>query len=278
MTTIYLRATDQVLAVSQRPKIAAGDVESVKIHVEFDSMWDRYAGKTAVFYTSHDATRYEVMLKLDECIVPHEVLCKEGTLFIGVYALSIDGTSTKTSTIVKQKLVKGADSGARTLFPSPNIYTQFVSDANEKVNELVNAQISAWDKEVQQRKNQLNAYLTEAKEFMEGTVVWTNSDETASMPNQTITKDLSKYIRFKVLYKFETTSTDYQIAEVTEKEKTFLLSANALKSSTSFTENYANRRITVTDSTIKFSEGFKINQGSIDNTRCVPCKIIAYEY
>lgn len=278
MTTIYLRTTDQVLAVSQRPKIAAGDVESVKLHVEFDSMWDKYTGKTAVFHTSNDATIYEALLLQGECTVPHEVLHKEGTLFIGVRGVPTDGTAIKTTTLVKQKIVKGADTGAKTLLPSPDIYQQYIKATGDKINPIVKDEIDKWDKRVQQRENQLNAYLTEAKEFMEGTVVWTNPDETVSMANQTITKDLSKYIRFKIIYKFDTSATRYEVAEIIEKGKSFILSANALKSSTIYTENIASRTVTVTDSTISFSVGYKINQGDQDNSRCIPCKVIAYKY
>ena len=39
MTTIKLLANDQHLTVTEKPKVASGDVESVKLKVDFDALW-----------------------------------------------------------------------------------------------------------------------------------------------------------------------------------------------------------------------------------------------
>ena len=49
MTTIELFADDQNLRAIESPKLASGDKNSVKIHVEFNSEWDGYI-KTGVFF------------------------------------------------------------------------------------------------------------------------------------------------------------------------------------------------------------------------------------
>ena len=278
MTTIRLLTSGQHLAAVQKVKLASGDVDSVFLDVSFDSSWDEFTARTAVFYTSHDDTVLEMLLIDNKCTVPHEVLEKEGTLFIGVRGVPTDGTAIKTTTLVKQKIVKGADTGAKTLLLSPDIYQQYIKATGDGINPIVEDEIAKWDKRVQQRENQLNAYLTEAKEFMSGTVIWENSNENIAMSSQKISKDLSGFVRFKILYKFDTNSTKYEVTEVTEKDVSFLFSCNTLKSSTIYTENYASRSVTFTDKDISFSTGYKINLGDQDSSRCIPCKIIAYKY
>ena len=49
MTTIELFADDQNLRAIESPKLASGDKNSVKIHVEFNSEWNDYI-KTGVFF------------------------------------------------------------------------------------------------------------------------------------------------------------------------------------------------------------------------------------
>ena len=279
MTTIYLTATDQVLAVSQRPKIAAGDVDSVKLHVDFDSMWDKYTGKTAVFHTSNDATIYEQLLLNGECTVPHEVLCKEGTLFIGVRGVPTDGSAIKTTTLVKQKIVKGADTGAKTLLLSPDIYQQYIKATGDGINPIVEDEIDKWDERVRQRENQLNAYLTEAKEFMSGKVVWTNSDTTASYPSGSVTNlNLTDYVRFKVVFKFDTSSDTYSVVEITEKDKIFAGFIFARKSATTWGSDSAFRRVSVSNNKVTFSAGYKEDTSSTYDNLCIPYQIIAYKY
>lgn len=274
MTTIYLRTTDQVLAVSQRPKIAAGDVESVKLHVEFDSMWDKYTGKTAVFHTSNDATRYEALLLQGECTVPHEVLHKEGTLFIGVRGVSTDGTAIKTTTLVKQKIVKGADTGAKTLLPSPDIYQQYIEETGKRINPIVEDEIDKWDKRVQQRENQLNEFLITALTTLSGDVLWTNEDPTQEIGTYTSEEmDLKDYERIKIIFKHSTSEDIYTTCECTEKGKSFVaLSCGSSRN------NIRGRNVEFTDKGFYFSNGYDIDTSGTSNNYCVPCKIIAYKY
>ena len=74
MTIIELMAKDQKLDVMIEPTVAAGDVKSTKIHVEFSPEWAGYA-KTAVFFTSSDVDNViEQVMTDDTCKVPHEVI------------------------------------------------------------------------------------------------------------------------------------------------------------------------------------------------------------
>ena len=122
VTTINLLTNDQSLIVLQKVKIASGDINSVKVHVDFDSGWDRYTARTATFYTSKDSTVHDVLLTDGEGTVPAEVLTEAGTLHIGVYGDTIDGSARKTSAIVSMKVVQGATSGETTLNPTKDLY------------------------------------------------------------------------------------------------------------------------------------------------------------
>ena len=83
MTTIYARATDQVLSATILPKVACNNKNTVKLSVEFDSTWDNY-GKSAVFFTSENPTVYEAPLSAGVCTIPSEVLADRGTLYISI--------------------------------------------------------------------------------------------------------------------------------------------------------------------------------------------------
>lgn len=136
MTSIGIVATDQVLTITDKPTIAAGDVQSVVLQVVFDSMWDGY-GKTAVFTTDKIKEPYEVALDTKgSCIIPHEVLANEGILYIGMRGIitSEETVTIKTSNLAKYKIVKGAARGKNTtLPPTPDIYATILNAANSAV-------------------------------------------------------------------------------------------------------------------------------------------------
>lgn len=127
MTTISLVATDQFLSVAIRPKVASGDQNSVKLHVDFDSKWDSY-GKSAVFYTEDNGTIYEMVLTDGNCVIPHEVLAKPGILYIGIRGVNADNNAIKTSSLVKYKIAEGAPVGdGTTVEPTPDVYQQILT-------------------------------------------------------------------------------------------------------------------------------------------------------
>lgn len=127
MTNICLVANDQLLAVSLQPTVAAGDVNSLKLHVDFSEDWDAYA-KSAVFFTSNDETPYEKILTNGECLVPPEVLVEAGILYIGVRGVNSDTAEVKTSTLVKYKIKDGAPAGTgTTVKPTADVYQQLLT-------------------------------------------------------------------------------------------------------------------------------------------------------
>ncbi len=136
MTTICLVATDQLLSVAIEPKVASGDQNSVELHVDFDSKWDRY-GKSAVFFAADDETIYEIPLVDGECVIPHEVLANPGILYIGIRGVNADNSAVKTSSLVKYKIAEGAPAGdGTTVEPTADVYQQILT-AYKKMNDAL---------------------------------------------------------------------------------------------------------------------------------------------
>lgn len=128
MTRINLSLTDQLLTITEQPKVAAGDQNSVTLTVEFSAEWDDFITRKAVFYTSNNATVYGVILVDGSCIIPHEVLDKEGTLFIGIRGENTADEAVKTSTLVKYKIDEGAPpSDGEMVDPTATEYQQIIA-------------------------------------------------------------------------------------------------------------------------------------------------------
>ena len=124
MTTITLVTNDQALSVVLKPLVASGDYNLVKVQVEFDSAWERYPVRSAVFRTQKGAEA-EILLTDNECIIPHEVLAEPGTLFIAMRGVTYSGNVIKTTEEVKYKVVQGAKDIASTTAPSHNMFAQY---------------------------------------------------------------------------------------------------------------------------------------------------------
>ena len=142
MTTIGLSANDQLLAVTLNPKVASGNQNTVTLHVDFSDDWDEFA-KSAVFFTSSDTnTIYEKVLTNGECIVPTEVMRKDGILYIGVRGVISQNNEVKTTSLVKYKITEGSPSGTGTeVEPTPDIYQQLLT-AYGKTDNSINKEIS----------------------------------------------------------------------------------------------------------------------------------------
>ncbi len=135
MTTIQLLATDLVLIVALNPTVAAGGKKSVKLHVDFDTEWEGYA-KSAVFFTDGHKKPIEMILDASgECLIPHEVLTKEGNLYIGVRG--VKGAVEKPSTLVRYKIENGAPAGeGTTVEPAADVYQQLLFANSQLVGRM----------------------------------------------------------------------------------------------------------------------------------------------
>jgi hypothetical protein len=196
VTTLKVTLSDQTLIAAEKVRIASGDIDSVRLTVEFDEMWTRFDSKTASFYTSHDSTPIERLLSNNRCVVPPEVLEKPGILYIGIIGVTADGESVKTSSIVSFKITQGASHAYTTLKPTMSLYQQFLAAAKAEVDPVSKAFKAEIMADYEAVKNDLIPLLN-------GEVVWTNPDSSVEFEAQPIPIDLRDYKKIKVVFRHQ---------------------------------------------------------------------------
>lgn len=103
MSIIQAKVIDRVIELTESPLIYSGAKNVDSIQFQFDAEWSGFT-KTAVFY--HDeANQFMAQLSNDICIIPHEVLAKDGRLYFGVYGES--GDKVITSEVITYIVDKG---------------------------------------------------------------------------------------------------------------------------------------------------------------------------
>lgn len=130
MSIIKAEIDDQNLTLTEMPSIYHGDVETDTVKFEFNTEnWNNYV-KTAIFYID-EKEGYQVLLKNNECVIPHEVLQKKGYFYFGIMGTS--GTKVITTEAVRYKVGLGASTEkySNTEEPTPNIYNQIMADYSE---------------------------------------------------------------------------------------------------------------------------------------------------
>lgn len=127
MTTIHAKTQDQVLIATILPKLACNSKNVVKLHVDFDSTWDSFPVKQAIFTTLNDPTPYpEILSASGDCTVPAEVLADDGYLFITVQGINSSTGAIKPTTSIRYKVLPGTPS-LIVSDPSGSVYSQFAS-------------------------------------------------------------------------------------------------------------------------------------------------------
>jgi YD repeat-containing protein len=115
-TVIKIKAVDQRLTFEKQPLLASGDVGTVRVEYETDSVWSTYA-LIGTFYTRrHPENVYEQPLTSGACEIPWEVLQEEGVLYIGLRG--VDGSGrVKTAASIRCRVDRGSPSGGGTTAP-----------------------------------------------------------------------------------------------------------------------------------------------------------------
>jgi hypothetical protein len=263
MTTLYLTTSDQHLIAAHKVKIASGDINSVQLCVTFDSLWDNYPARTAVFYTSNDDTRIEVLLIDDACVIPPEVLTESCILYVGIRGISMDGTKVKTSSLVQHKIVPGAGSGKTTIEPTMDLYQQYLKAMVEKVDPIY----TEIKKDIEKEYEKITALFTPDE-------LWKNPDHTVEYPGGTLSMDLTEYKRIKVIWKYAKSSTETCENDFTCKNEHGKLSC--ISTSDTAYARQSSRSIYFSDDEIIIGTGY-FGSG-ISNNWCIPVKIVGYRY
>ena len=127
MTIIYAATEDQHLIATVIPKLAQNNVNTVRLHVAFDSSWDAYPAKSAVFTTSHSSRPYPVTISAQgDCLLPKEVLIEEGKVYITVHGENSSNGTTKSTTKLTVKVLEGHPAIIIS-DPSPSVYQQLLT-------------------------------------------------------------------------------------------------------------------------------------------------------
>lgn len=133
-TIINVECIDQELIITNSPTIASGGICENFVSFKFCSKWDDFS-KTAVFYQNEKNVYYSIIDSENKCEVPYEVTMNEGTLHFGVFG--VHGDTRRTSKIDKIRISKGAwNKDMHPSDPSPDIYTQLMSEMNRIDNML----------------------------------------------------------------------------------------------------------------------------------------------
>lgn len=127
MTILYAATEDQHLIATILPKLAQNNVNTVRLHVTFDSSWDSYPVKSAIFTTSKSVRPYTVPLSTDgDCLIPAEVLAEECKLYIVVRGENTTTGATKSSTRLTVKVL-GGHPAVIISDPTPSVYQRLLN-------------------------------------------------------------------------------------------------------------------------------------------------------
>lgn len=279
MTQINLMLADQRLIVAQKVKIAAGDINSVVLHADFDAAWDEFTNRKVIFANDsvNGGKTQDILLIGDECIVPHEVLAKEGVLLISVDGYTTDGTTRKTSSIAKMKVSESLADATTTVAPTMDLYMQYLAAMDSKTAPLFNA----YKAEMDAYKAEMDTYFAEKVAEMEtiarsteGVVLWENPDTLAEFTGQTVALNLTEYKRIRVLFCGEANglNTNYHEWEFSTKDVLY-----TVHSPLRLSGGVGGRKLTITNSGINFENG-KDTSNDVENLCCIPAKIIGYKF
>jgi hypothetical protein len=273
MTVLRLLTSDQHLVAAHRVKVAAGDINSLILHVDFDAVWDEFIVRKALFENdSVKCDTQDILLVGNECIVPPEVVSAAGVVSISVTGYTADGTAKKTSTIVKMKVHESLTDSTTTIEPTMDLYMQYLAALNEKMNPIT---------------ANFAAMLAEFKQGFEPVLLWENPDSTVKFDAQTIALNSStaNFRRFHIVFKEEIDEDSFVESVCTEIDKYHSVTYTKMNDSGSSDNACYNRRFKIlSDGSVEFSRcdnpglsGTTDNK-ELENKVLIPCKIIGYQY
>ncbi len=290
-TNIELFTDDQRLYYAKKTFIASGDVNSVRLAVEFDDTWANYPVRSGYFkYTGFGSNVIEKERSMDEdnaCQIPHEVLENPGTLEVGVTGTSADGTQQKTTGLIKYRLHKGAKRPGITLSPTMDLFQQLIASVKTMTDP-----VTKYVKEsAQTYMNKLGAKIeADNAEFRaamlattEPVTLWENTTQLTGedwADETKITVDLSKFRKFIVLFYYHRRHLDkVQCYMAAEKENPFTVYAAHYYYETEDTHTVM-RECVIDDTGMTVGTARDLNEsgGSAVNNEdfLIPYKIIGY--
>lgn len=277
MTVLRLLTSDQHLVAAHRVKVAAGDINSLILHVDFDAVWDEFIVRKALFENdSVKCDTQDILLVGNECIVPPEVVSAAGVVSISVTGYTADGTAKKTSTIVKMKVHESLTDATTTIEPTMDLYMQYLAALKEHADPVLNAMM-----------NEVKGYKTEMFEKLEPTTLWENPDTSVGFAAQTVALNSSatEFRRFHIIFKEYINEDSFIECVCTEIDKTHSVTYTEINNSGTSGNACYNRRFNIkSNGTVEFTRCDNPGQSNTadniesENKNLIPCKIIGYQY
>ena len=123
MVTLEFEVEGKSLRLTSQQILTSGSTNVDEVKFIFDTSWDDFPVKTAIFYRNK-AKCYVRVLEDGSCTVPSEVLASSGYLFIGVRGTNED--KNVNSEVVKYKIEEGALENAPD-DPTKDVYDQILA-------------------------------------------------------------------------------------------------------------------------------------------------------
>lgn len=125
MITISFETNKEKLIAVDKPVLASGDRETVRMEVETDESWNGYA-LSASFFQEGKTKVYEAVMTDNACIVPHEVLRDSGAVYMGIRG--VNGAKVYTSSLVRYRIDLGAqEATSASVPPTESVYQQLLT-------------------------------------------------------------------------------------------------------------------------------------------------------
>ena len=106
MSTIKIKTNDQQLSIISAPIITSGDNGVDYLSVEFDSTWDEFTERYAVFYIDKNDP-YQTKIENGRCPLLTAVTQDDGTFCFGIWGRNASAEKVKTSNLLKYEVLPG---------------------------------------------------------------------------------------------------------------------------------------------------------------------------
>lgn len=168
MTTIKLKVIDENIEFTSSPPIYSGDVNTISTLFDFGDIWEGFT-KTAVFYREI-AKPYQIVLKDNECLIPHEVMMTAGRIYIGVFGVKDD--KVKTSEVVFYDIGTGVMTFGSISEPSDEIWEQILAELGNirELAEQMKLDQEAFKTDVAKRQENFETKITKIQSDFETTI------------------------------------------------------------------------------------------------------------
>ena len=277
MTEIKLHTYGEKLIVSEKVTLASGNINSAELHVTLDEAWAAYPNISATFETKEYIEPVDVLMsaKTDTeyvCVIPAEVIQKQGVLEIAIRGVSNDGEAAKTSSYARYNIVKGASPGDITLKPTMDLYQQYLAAMDNKTAALFNAYKAEMDAVFQTKIDALEADYQSKTAAFTGDLLWENTNIAAGLSAKDIDLDLSEYKRVLMIYKRDVSNGNNDgYSEFWASEKDILYTVSVPKSG-----SHHYRTLVVTDT--KISVSACTIDDKTDSEHIIPYKFYGFKW